>query len=144
MRYILALVGLFGTGVLAMSFATGTNVASVFLGTTATERACLEAIQTVHGSSVTKESVLLTKTNIQTNRNPDYIAQLTSDAYCGTNGCLFEICTTNAQGEASVINLGYAGMSLTPASTNSNGMFDLILNDDFRLSWTDGQYTIVE
>ncbi len=144
MRYILLTVALVGTGVLATSFATGSNLASVFSATSATARACTEALIAVHGTALTADDIALTEANITTSGSNDYIARLTSDAFCGTNGCVYELCTTNSSGEAQLINFGYAGTSLAPAGTYNDGMVDLLLNDEFRLTWTDGQYTIAE
>lgn len=144
MQYLIATVVVLGAGLLATSFMSTANLASVFSATGAAATACSDALIAAHGQALTKEDIVLLRTNITTSGESDHIAQLTSDTFCGTNGCVFEICTRAADGTTELINFGYAGTSLKPASTNNEGKFDLILNDEFRLTWSNGQYTIVD
>ncbi len=119
------------------------NIANVIAAADSNLQDCLSAISREQGSTLTTKDISVTRAQINTDEEPDYLLQLSGDTYCGTTGCVYEICI-NKEGTATKIAFGYAAQGITVAETITNGMHSLVLNSGVTLEWDGERYSLAD
>lgn len=74
----------------------------------------------------------------------DVLVTVDSEETCGTGGCLTAFYIKNEQGEFEPINFVSAVKSIQVEPTLTNGMHDIVLNEDFEniLRWDGHRYSV--
>ena len=85
-------------------------------------------------------SFAITEVHLNDDAGPDALVQYKSGNACGSAGCVYELCMSADAGVYEHVPFGFAAKKITIADTKTNGMKDLILNEDknLQMSW-DGQ-----
>lgn len=86
----------------------------------------------------------LTQVIINSDFKDDAILQYTKEPQCGNAGCVYELCISNADGTYTHTPFGYAGHSIAVKNTITEGMHDLMLNNDKNASmvWDGSTYVL--
>jgi len=85
-----------------------------------------------------------TLVNLNADKVKDGIIRHTGGEYCGSGGCVYELCLSEDKGNYTHVSFGFAAQSLTVKETSTNGFRDLILNndDDLHMSWNGTAYSL--
>ena len=119
------------------------NMANVIAAADSSLQDCLSAISREQGSTVTTKDVSVIRAQIDTDEQPDYVLRLSGDPYCGTTGCVYEICIKK-DGTAAKVAFGYAAQNITVAETVTNGMHSILLNSGVTLEWDGERYDLAD
>ena len=86
----------------------------------------------------------LTPVHLDSNNSIDALVQYADGEECGSAGCVYEICVQDDSGSYTHIPFGFAAEEIELGETTSNGMKDLILNNDKNrtMSWDGQTYTL--
>lgn len=82
----------------------------------------------------------ITSASLNDDQSPDAMVRYNNEEACGSAGCVYELCVSSKTGTYEHIPFGFAAQDIQIGDTKTNGMKDLILNDDkdLKMSW-DGQ-----
>jgi hypothetical protein len=119
------------------------NLAAVVAATDSSWQSCLQQISDTHGHTIDTSDAQVTRTKIDTDASTDYLIELTGDNFCGSAGCIFEICLARDT-EAKHVPFGYAATSVEVTEGIENGMRDLVLNGQHTLRWSGESYLPLE
>ncbi len=119
------------------------NLANVMAATDSNLQDCLRSISAAQGDTMSVEDVSVTRAKIDMDANPDYILKLGGDAYCGTTGCVHEICLDDGS-TATKIAFGYAAPDIKVTETISNNMHSLLLGSGVTLEWDGERYILAD
>tara|TARA_B100000745_G_scaffold299643_1_gene250951 strand:+ start:2178 stop:2618 length:441 start_codon:yes stop_codon:yes gene_type:complete len=138
---------LLGSGLVALaavtfsSFSGSDGLAAVITGVESTEAACIEAINQRDGSLLDASAYTGTYTRVNNDKKKDIVLRNTTDAYCGSAGCVYEICLVNDSG-VQLIPFSYAAQDLRVLDSITDTMHDIELTgkSDVRLVWDYSRY----
>lgn len=101
-----------------------------------------DCIQTFEKSRETKFTIQSVKINIDS--TDDGLISYTEGQHCGTAGCSFELCISHADGTYHHVPFGYVAQSARILDTITQGMHDIMLNDDQSLTmvWNGDAYIL--
>ncbi len=141
--------GLGGAAILGLSFMAanlatdGSLLAAVGSFGNSVRETCTGLVTAEH-PGITSEQLSLEGVAINDTKGDDYLVRLSGDAYCGSAGCIHELCV-NANGEAMLVPFGYAAKNIGILSTTgSNNYRDVELNGEMTLSFDGNRYNPIE
>lgn len=88
-------------------------------------------------------SFAVTEISLNNDHNTDALVRFEDGDSCGSAGCVHELCISDGGGYTH-IPFGFAAKQITAEETTTNGMKDLILNNDktLRMNWDEGAYVL--
>lgn len=118
---------------------------SALIGLSGTQRACGKVILNSYDEKIKTSEMEFTKSDLNNDGLSDFIVRLKSDATCGSAGCLYELCIQNKE-SVQQVPFGFAGKTIEPTFELTNGMKDIVINDDdrMRLVWDGTRYVPIE
>lgn len=138
------LIAAFSTGIVTLGFVaisdTG-GLAAVVTGANNQADKCIEAVNTRDGLELNSSDYEVRYDHVNSGGGKDVIIKNVNEEYCGSVGCVFEICLVD-DSEVELISFSYAGERLEVLDSLSNNMHDLLLegNNDTRLTWDYSRY----
>jgi hypothetical protein len=92
------------------------------------------------------QSFLITEVELNGDHYNDAFVQSSSDDACGTAGCIYELCLSDANGFYTHTSFGYAAKNIEASETKTSGMSDIILNDDrsLKMTWSGSEYILAD
>ena len=140
----LLLTSAFVACVVVFGFATVNNaggLASVITGVSTQADSCIEAVNTRDGLELDSSDYDVRYEHVDSKGNKDVIIQNVNQEYCGSAGCVFEICLVHDD-NIELISFSYAGEKLEVLDSLSNNMHDLLLkgSNDTKLTWDYSRY----
>lgn len=106
--------------------------------------ACLDALNATY-PGLTPGAVAMERVDLDDDGADDYIVEFTAEKYCGSGGCLYELCNSNEGGGVEHVPFGFAAHSLTVQHTLTGGMRDIMVNDNgsLLLQWNGTKYELM-
>ena len=104
---------------------------------------CFEYIQKMHPDT-SAEDYSVTREDLNRDKIDDYIVSIQTSDFCGSAGCVHELCIFDGVGELEEINFGLAAHTVHKLETVTNGMHDLELNEntELHLRWNENRYEL--
>jgi hypothetical protein len=89
------------------------------------------------------QSFTISKEDLNDDGKVDALVAYTEGDACGSAGCIYELCVSK-NGTYAHVPFGFAAKSITIEETMSNGMKDVILNNDeaLQMSWDGTHYVL--
>jgi len=133
------------SGILFSQTDLSETLAAAITSTTDPSSACVEELNQIHGTTLTNDLLNITSVRLNDDKRTDYLVEKKSPEFCGSTGCIFELCVVTA-GEATIIPFGLAAEKLTIKETLTNGMHDLQLQGQSttNLTWDTERYTVTQ
>lgn len=133
---------LLGSGVFVLAVVTFTSLsgsgglATVITKENSPEAACIKAVNQRDGSMLDSSAYTSKRTRINNDKEKDVILRNTTDAFCGSVGCVYEICLVEGT-TVELIPFSYATQDLHVLDSITNTMHDIELRgkSDARLVW---------
>lgn len=102
-----------------------------------------ECLQTIRLSypEVGRGDLTISPAHLNNDTTIDTIVELVHESTCGSAGCVFELCVSD-DGRYKHHEFGFVAETITAQDALSNGMHDIIINNDssLRLVWDGRQY----
>lgn len=104
---------------------------------------CAELIANKH-PGVDTSTLTFEGAAVNDTRGDDYLVRLSGEAYCGSAGCIHELCLNDGD-SVRLIPFGYAAKNLgVLGTTGSNNYRDIELNGEMTLSFDGNRYSPIE
>ncbi len=131
-------------GFIAFTFTpVGSNLASVIAAQDGSTKECLGILQEQY-PILSKEAATTVRSDINGDDVDDRIVHLTDSAYCGTNGCITEICLVDGSNDVTPIPFAYATNNFEVLTTKTNNYYDIKINNNIIVSWDGTHYVPTE
>lgn len=129
------------TASVGVSVSDTMSLASVITGTSGVASKCVFAINERDGTALTTSDYETEYQDIDNNGTKDAVLKNTQDAYCGSAGCVFEICLVEGN-EVVLLPFSYAAEKLSIKNTYTNNMrdIDLVGKSRIKLVWDYTRY----
>lgn len=123
------------------SFTESGGFAAVITGTDTDVDACIAAIYERDQITLTDAAYEVTYEHVDADKRKDIILKNTSEKYCGSAGCVFEICLIADSG-VELIAFSYAAQDITILDSLTQQMHDIQLTgkSNVTLVWDTSNY----
>ena len=119
----------------------GGGLAAAITGVNGTAKSCIIALNERDGTELTAGDFEIEYARINVDSQNDVILKNISDSYCGSAGCVFELCLVSGD-SVELLPFSYAGNELEVLATQNDQMYDIALTGktETRLVWDFGRY----
>jgi len=138
---------LIGSGVAALAAITLTSlpntgiIATVIKSGNTAAAQCVEAVNQRDQNTLTLEAYEVATQRVNSDNRKDVILKNTTDTFCGSAGCVYEICLQD-EDRVNLIAFSYAANDLKVLGSITEDMHDIALTgkSDVHLVWDHGRY----